>query len=267
MTTVTEDLVQGHTLTDIIGGSQIRRTYRVAGLVAAAPGQLIEAIRDPLIPKIRDQYPGAEPLYVISVDANPDGPNAARVEVLYAVQNRATGGSFNQPFPSGNDGQDVKQISAGFRQRLTSFDRDLAPMTLPVPTSAQGNDSFSYLSQANFNIPVGEIVFERVETTAAVFRARDLVGKLNDSILGGGLYQVDQMLFSNLDAVSEDGGFSWNCTYTFSFDADRWIHHDWWKGDDGKVPPDAARESFDVIAQADFSTLGLDFTASQTPIS
>lgn len=261
MTVVTEDLVDGHRLRDILGGSTISRTFRVADLVAAAPGQLIEAIRDPLIPKVGNTYPNEPTLFVLSVDAAPDGPNAARVVCNYAVANRPSGGTWNQPFPTGNDGRDVKQISSGIREVQTFRDAGGSTMLLVPPASKA--QSPSYLSSATTFVPVGSIVFERTETSPAADRMRTLTSKLNASVLGN--YPEKTLLFRSFEEQSEDGGQTWNCTYVFDY-ADSWAHVDIWRDEDGKIPADGVPVAYDILPTANFSVLGLDFSDSQTPL-
>lgn len=264
MATVTEDLVANHVLVDITGGSTITRVFRVTGLVAAPHGQLIEALRDPGIPDIGDLYPNETLLSAQRHEVRPDGPNAARIVVLYSVANRPRGGTWNQPFPSTNDGQDVKQISSTLREVRTTEDRDSNPMSLTKPASK--NFGQDYLSEASTFVPVGTIVFERVETSPPTGRARSLMGHLNNAPLGGGLYATATLLFSGYDAQSVDGGRSWQTVYEFQYQSNGWQHRDTWKDESGRTPADAAEQAWNVLPLASFAGLGLDFTDSQTPI-
>lgn len=259
--TVTSDYVDGHSYEDVLAGFEITRTFRVVDLVDAPERQLIEAVTSPGIPLLNEVYPGTVGILAVRRNVRPDGPNAARVAVTYSANtNRST---FNQPVPVSNDGQDVKQISAGTREFLTPLDSTGSPMILTAPPMEDGWPA--YLSEARIFIPAGEIVFERIETSPAVSRARQFVGRLNNALIGG--YAERTLLFVDLTAQSDDGGRIWNCTYTFRYDAGGWKHKDHYHGPDGKIPEDAVEVTWDVLPTANFSSLDLDFGDSQTPIT
>ena len=263
MATVTEDLAANHVLIDVNGGSTITRVFRVTGLVGLPHAQLIEALRDPAIPDIGDTYPNEPTLFARQHEVRPDGPNAARIEVLYAVANANRGGSWNQPYPgAGNDGDDVKQVSSSIRQVQTNRDVGDNPMTLNPPTSK--TLSQAYLSEATTFVPVGTLVFERVETSPPAARLRSLVGKLNSTALGS--YAVRTLLFAGFDAQSQDGGRTWQTVYEFQYQSAGWDHTDSWKDEGSRAPTDATRQSWQVIPQADFSGLSLNFADTQTPL-
>ena len=250
-------------MTDIRGGSSITRSFDVTELTAAPEGQLLEALRDPAIPKIGDQYPGGELLFVVSVDVEPnEGANGARVECNYSILNRPTGGTWNQSYPVGRDGQDVKQISFSLREIETTRDRDNQPMLLNPPASYM--NSQPYLTKAKYATVNGRLVFERVEAAAHGDRMRGLFGRVNQFALSG--YIAGSLLFSAYESVSEDGGRSWQTTYGFDWDPNGWVHTDSWKDAADKVPSDATEETFSLYPSADFSVLGLDFTDTQTPL-
>lgn len=263
MTTVVEDLVDGHSYRQVLAGFALSRIFHVSGLTEIPARQLIEAANDPLIPDIGDIYPGTTAIPCVEVLAEPAGPNAAKVTCNYSAQ--ANVSTYNQPFPTGNDGQDVKQVSSSLREIRTPLDRNGAFMELTPPTPLTA--WLPYNSEATRFIPVGEVVFERVETSPPTSRARALVGKVNQFNLGGTNYPAGTLLFSALDADSNDGGIRWNCTYTFRYDSAGWGHVDAFRGPDGKIPLGVTVETFDVIDDDDFGGLGLDFSDNQTPIS
>lgn len=264
MATITEDLVQGHRLRDVRGGSTITRTFRATQLVAAPHSQLVEAIQDPGVPKVGDQYPGGLLLFVQSVDAFPDGPNAARVECNYSVLNRPQGGTWNQGYPAGRDGQDVKAVTWGTKELTTTRDRGDNPMTITPPASAT-NWGKPYLSEARIPVPVGSLVFERVETAPSNDRIRQHVGTVNS--LAMGFFAANTLKFSRYESYSDDGGLSWNSTYTFEYDPDGWAHRDRWKEDGtGRPPDDAVEFLFDVLRTSNFNDLNLNFGDTQTPL-
>lgn len=263
MTVVVEDLVNGHSYRRVLAGFALSRVFHVSQLTEIPSRQLIEAANDPGIPDIGDVYPGTVGIPCVEVFAEPAGANAARVTCNYSAQ--ANVSSYNQPFPTGNDGQDVKQVSSGVRELRSPYDRDGALMVLTPPAAQTGWDAYN--SEATRFIPVGEVVFERVETSPPTSRTRALVGKINQFNLGGTNYPAGTLLFSGLDASSSDGGVRWNCTYTFQYDSAGWGHIDAFRGPDGRIPVGVSVETFDVIDHADFSGLGLDFSDSQTPIS
>ena len=70
----------------------------------------------------------------------------------------------------------------------------------------------------------------------------------------------------SFEAYSDDGGQTWNCTYSFDYDAASWQHVDIWKDESGRIPRDATRQFFDVYQQSNYALLGLDFTDTQTPL-
>jgi len=261
MTVVTPDLVNGHSYTKILSGFEIKRVYRVSELIEVPERQLIEASLDPGVPQLGTTYPGTTGINAVRHEVAPAGPNAAFVTVIYSARNNIS--SFNQPEPVSNDGQDVKQISAGVREVTTT--RDITDTAMELTAPAQYKTWQPYLSEARVFKPVGGIVFERVEKSPAVFTARDMVGKLNSAAIGE--YGIKTLLFFDLDAQSDDGGNLWNCVYTFRYDADQWVHKDRYHGPQGKVGTAAVEMTWEVLQTANFSTLNLDFSASQTPIS
>ena len=262
MTVIVEDLVDGHELNDVLGGSSIKRTFRISELVAIPSGQLIEAVQDPGIPKIGEPYPVFTTLFVLTVNARPDGPNAARVECNYSVANRDSGGTWNQPYPGlGNDGKDVKQITSGVREVITYRDTSNNVMTLNPPASK--TTAQSYGTTASRLTPTGSVVFERTETEPGTGRMRGYVGKVNSPAVGA--YGDKTLLFRSYDEQSEDGGTTWNSTYTFDY-ATTWQHVDVWRDQDGKMPTDGVVQFFDTLETANFNDLALDFTDGQTPL-
>lgn len=263
MATVTSDYVDGHSYEDVLAGFEIVRAFRVTGLVDAPERQLIEAVNDPGIPDLQTIYPGTTGILAVRRQVFPDGPNAARVIITYSAQKNVS--SYNQPDPVGNDGQDVKQISAGTRSFKTQLDVGGTPMQLDPPLTPNDLTAWGpHYSFAEVLIPAGEIVFERVETSPAASRARGMVGTLNSATVGA--YPAKTLLFDKLDARSNDGGTRWNCTYIFRYDLGGWKHGDSYRGPDGKVAVGAVPQSWDVIPTTNFSSLNLDFTDSQTPI-
>lgn len=262
MTTVVEELVEGHRYTDVLSGFEIIRIFRVGDLVDVPNRQLIEAVNDPAVPLLGATYPGTTGILCVKRDVSPDGPNAARVVLTYSAEKNVS--TFNQPEPTTNEGQDVKQISSGTRELTTVFTSDTPsqPMVLAPPLSFEGLPP--YLSEAKVLVPAGEIVFERVEKSPAATAARNLVGKLNEFAVSS--WPARSLLFVNLDAISNDGGYLWNCTYTFRYDFGTWLHRDAYHAPDGRVPADAVTVSWNVLFAGDFSVLNLDFSDVQIPV-
>lgn len=262
MPVVTEDLVAGHRLSEILGGFDITRIFRVTELVDPPQLQLIEAALATGVPLIGDVYDPAWPqAWCINREVAPDGCNAARVTCTFSTQQNRS--SWNQPDPVGNDGQDVKQVSATTKPWRQWYDNQQNPMTLTAPPSLDGLPD--YLSEADALIPVARIVFERTEKSPPSARARIYIGSVNSAIIGG--WPQYSLLYSDFDATSEDGGRTWRCTYTFDYDPNLHLHFDTYKGPDGKAPFDAPIESWSLKTAADFSLLDLDFSDTQTPIS
>ena len=264
MPVVTEDLVAGHRLSEILGGFDITRIFRVTELVDPPQLQLIEAALATGVPLIGDVYDPAWPqAWCITKDVAPDGPNAARVTCTFSTQQNRS--SWNQPDPVGNDGQDVKQISATTKGWRVWFDNQSNPMELTAPPSLDGLPP--YMSEADRLYPIAQLVFERTEKSPPSQRARDAVGTVNSVTLGGGAWPAFSLLYADFDATSDDGGRTWRCTYTFNYDPLLHAHYDVYKGPDGKAPTDAVEQVWAVTFASDFSLLGLDFTDTQTPIS
>ena len=260
MPTIIEDLERGHSINEILGEVSIQRVFHVSGLTAAPEAQLLEAIRDPGTPFLGDGYPNEPQWFVVNIDASPGGePNSARLEYTYS--NRQ-GPTWNQTPPTGNDGEDVKQFSGSVRPRRTTVDRNDTPMLLAPPPAYAGWPN--YESEAEMQDPIGELVFERVETTNPAVRWRTHGGTVNVSPIGA--YGAEQLLFARLDAQSNDGGRTWNVVYRFQYDGDQWLHVDFYHAPDGKVPDGATGAAFNVQKTSDFSLLNLDFSDSQTPI-
>lgn len=262
MPTVTPDLVNGHTLNEVLGGFDVSQIYRITELTADPHLQLIEAAQTPGVPILNDAYDPAWPkLLCVNRDFEPDGPNAARAIITFSTQRNVS--TWNQPDPPTNDGQDVKQIASGTRPVKRIVDRNGVSMVINPPATLTGYPA--YTSEADVFLPLGQITFERVEQAPPSLRMRSLVGRVNSSSLGG--YAVNSLLFRSLDAISEDGGNTWRVTYTFEYDGDEFHQHgDSYHGPDGKVPADATFAAFAVLLEADFTPLGLDWSDSQTPI-
>lgn len=261
MPNVIPELVDGHQYQDTFAGFEIRRVFHVNDLVDAPNRQLIEAVETSGIPLLGEVYPGTTGINCVRRTSSPAGENAARVECVYSAQRNVS--SFNQPLPPVNDGQDVKQITTKTRELTTTRDITDTAMVLTPPT--RYDKMKPYLSEATVLIPAGTLVFERVETSVAAARARTLVGRVNS--LAEGSYAARTLLFDTLESTSNDGGFSWHCTYEFRYDIGGWKHRDRWKAQDGKAAQDAIEVEWDVLLEVNFATLDLDFSDSQTPIS
>lgn len=258
MATVRADLKNGHRLSNIAAGSNAVRVFYVSGLVGLPEEQLGEAVTTVGIPQLGELYPGAVGLFVQQQNASPGGKNSAKVECVYGT---SQGSTFNQPPPVG-DGLDVKQFSSSIESAKTITDRAGTPMTISPPA---GFSSWGpYLSAADYQVPVHSLVFERSEGDPPTQRSRDMVGSVNEFAVGS--YAANSLLFARLDAQSDDGGRVWSCTYEFRYSRDGWKHYDAWRGPTGKVPPGVSGITWDIYPVANFSSLGLDFGDSQTPI-
>jgi hypothetical protein len=262
MPTVTGNLVDGHEYQDTFAGFEITQTFFVYDLVQPPERQLIEATQQPGVPQLGDVYPGTTGINCVQRTSSPFGENKAKVVCRFSAQKNNS--TYNQPEPTGGDvGLDVKQITSGTREITTTEDRGGNPMLLTVPASVASLKP--YLSEARILIPVGTIVFQRPESSVAVAAARDLVGRINNAPINN--YGVNTLLFDSLDSESTDGGYTWDCVYTFRYDSRGWKHFDRFRAPDGRVPADAVEEPFDVLDEVSFATLNLDFSASQTPIT
>ena len=107
-------------------------------------------------------------------------------------------------------------------------------------------------------------VFERSETANPADKWRAHGGTVNVAAIGA--YGSEELLFSRLDAQSDDGGRVWRSTYRFSYDPGQWLHRDRYHAPDGKVPNGAVEVAFSVQPTSNFALLNLDFSDSQTPI-
>lgn len=260
-----EDLARSHTVSFINRETELVRVFHINELTADPEGQLLEAIQHPTIPAMGAQHPVATALFVVRKSANPAGENGAYVECTYS---NSSGSTWNQPTPE-TDGEDVKQVSSSLITRRQTVDRLGAPMEMTTPPSYQGPipDSRNYLSEAQVFRPVGTIVFERSESNPPTARARQLLNTVNNANLGtGDLYPQGTLLFARFNSESVDGGRVWRSVYEFRYDPEGWIHRDTWKTDSGKVPVDAVEQTFELYAQGNFGSLGLNWDDDQTPI-
>ena len=266
MATVTEDLKQGHTVTEDRGAYEARRVYYVTGLVQPKELQIMEALQDPGIPPYLDPYPTGMPSQFPVYDkmlvrvrtGEPHGSNGVKVTILYSNVSRSSFVSAEPP--AGNDGPDLKRMSASIDRQKTTVDRAGQPMTLTAPGIFPG--SFNYSSEAETFVPVGELVFVRTETSPPAARMRTLVGKINSSAENN--YAAGTLLCTFIDADSQDGVL-WDVEYRFRYRASGWQHRDTWRAPDGKAVEGTTEQLFDVIETANFGTLGLDFSDSQSP--
>lgn len=265
MPVVTEDLREGHRMSEDRGSYTVERVFYVSALTLAAELQVMEALQDPGIPSVGDSYPlgapSAFPVYDQLVcklrDARPNGVNAVRVQCTYTNVSRTT---FREP-PTTNDGADLKRFSSAVVEKTTTKDRNGVAMSLSPPASRSTYKP--YLSEADIFIAVAELVFVRPELTIPAARARTYVGTINSLTLNN--YPAGTLLCVSINADGNDGEL-WDVEYVFRYRADGWKHRDTWRSTDGKPPSDAVEVEFDTLAEADHGALGLDFSDSQTPI-
>ena len=261
MPSVEEDLTQGHRVVRDGSDIVITRVFWVRNLTDAPQFQLLEAITQAQIPSYGDQYPWGAPVeyptfeetYVRSITAEPYGAAAAKVTVEYGYVQPAT---VNVSDFAGNDSPEVKNITASVASKKASKDILAADMTLTLPATRSSWPS--YISEAEILKPVGTLVFERTEKTSPAARMRTYMGKINSLVEGP--FAAKSLLCSNIDAVTEDGGVTWSVTYEFRYDPDLWQHRDIYKGSDGKVPPGATLQTWDILEAVDFAPLGIDFS-------
>ena len=263
MPVVTFDLVSGHDVELTWDQLVVRRTARVTELVSGPEGQILEAITDPGVPQLGDAYPGYPQYRVSSVVGRPGGCDAVILSIEYGF--KVTGSTWNQSPPVGRDGVDIKQFSGGLTQVKTTRDRTDTEMVLTAPAAVAG-DYPDQVSEAQAQVPIGTIRFERIETQPVGDRQRTYLGKINSTVEGN--YASRTLLCSRIDAQSADGGSSWRVQYEFSYRPGGWLHSDIWKlgGSNGIVLPGTMPDSFELYDEISFAALGLNFNDSQTPI-
>lgn len=265
MPTVTEDLANGYRITRQAWRNRINRVFYVSELVEPPEYQLMEALAQPEIPQWKELYPfSATPEYpayescrVVDQTAEVYGVNGARIVVVYDNDY----GSLSSPTPAteppqgSNEGAEIRNVSYGFREYETTVDRDGLPMILTPPLSHFTENPYRAIDDALAT--VGTINFERTERKDPTPNMRAFVRRVNSVALGP--YAIGTVRFNGVTSSGNETDL-FRCSYEFEWDEAGWDKQAFWRDNSGKVPDDGDPQLFNVLDEADFTSMGFDWS-------
>jgi hypothetical protein len=217
---------------DSATGQRAKLTFLVEDLSGAGPRVLMQALRAPLIPQRGDTFEGNDTLFVLdrTVTNIEDCTTKWEVTVNYGWPT-ITGGPFDNP-PS-DLVRPRLELDSSVVMKRTNIDFNEQPIQIEEYFTGEydaetGEEIIAPTQGGMVDVPVVLTVlrYQRREPPidshgrGIAYKSKLFTGKTNlKDIDGTGAHT---WLCTRLGAVTEDGGLSYNVTYEFTFDPERW---------------------------------------------
>ncbi len=231
--------------TDRLGSQTARLTFLVEGVAGAGPRVLLDALRAPAIPRVGDVFEGSNIIVTSRIVTNVEDCNTKwEIVVNYGETVGGGGGPFINP--PDDQATPMLEIDSTVVMKRTNIDVDGNVIQIegyhaeqydentgeplgienPVAEPIQGG-------MVDVPIPMTVLRFMRREPPVdqhgrgVAFKSMLYTGKTNiEPIVDIGRFrepsQAHTWLCTRLGAVSDDGGLTFNVTYEFTFNPDRW---------------------------------------------
>lgn len=244
MPTLTPNLVEGSSAVLALGGAQeVTEIYWNSDLDLTGQNTLAQAFTG-AIPAIDSAHPNAQfqDLKVSSIRADLAGAGKARVTVRYTI-------------PPLQIGDSLFWVESSLTPQRTNVDRNGDRITT---TDAEGNEQGH---PVDIGAPQISLRWQQAESSSPISNIQAFLGKLNQSDIYG--FTARQLLCTRLDGQKRsaaDGG-GWLVDYAFSYNPNGWEVEVIATQSDGTYVANPTGDEvtvYEVIGQADFSTLGLE---------
>jgi hypothetical protein len=220
--------------TDRFAGQEATLTFLVEDVFGAGPQVLMDALRAPAIPRIGDLFEGSNILATSRTVTNVEDCTTKWEVVVRYGETQGAGGPFDNP-PSDQVRPTLELDSTVVMKRTNidangdpiriddyraiDYDENGVPLGLnPEPEPAQGGMVdvpvvLTVLRYMRRELPIGAL-------GSVADKSKAFTGKTNS-------VDIDRSgehtwLCTRLGAVTDDRGLTYNMTYEFTFDIDRW---------------------------------------------
>ncbi|MFG0249240.1 MAG: hypothetical protein ACF8OB_10165 [Phycisphaeraceae bacterium JB051] len=196
------DRTEGALLRQTPTGLEAQRQAYITGIT-----HLQQALDHPDLPRIGQAHPDIHTLIARSITAQPDGPNAAVITILYHN-------------PGGHGDKPKVAIDTALRQELTETDVNGSRITLAYSQTGDDADMITQGARVAVLRPQTQMALTRMQTTHPAKTARQYAGTVNRTSIFEG--QPGTWLCTSIDGESEDGGITFKVTYRFQYNASGW---------------------------------------------
>ncbi|MDK1103987.1 MAG: hypothetical protein QGD93_10295 [Actinomycetota bacterium] len=244
MATVTEDTIVGARARVTRNGWERERGFIVTDVDVSTGDLLKNAVDDPGVPDIGDEYPTDDSLILVEIIPSTDSTTTAKLRLLYRVP---TPGDVNPSDP------DAVQIEVGTSTTSVETDRDVEGTILEVEYVGSPKDQQKQKGTVTVDAPVTSLIIRRRESNSPEELAKAYVPSLNANMFRGDI--PGSWKCTAINGTSDDNGENFDVTYVFAYRADELTAKDsddidgketligWWKrfgwtNDKGKFPDD-----------------------------
>jgi len=257
MPRVTEDLIEGNSLTRDANGYTIRRVFLVEEL-SGAPSQItFLAANTPPVPVYGEAHPTVSGLVCSSVEVEAVSQSQARVVATYGLLSTSVVPDEKQP----------AQISVGSSVQSVSTNKDVNGEVLLVEhifeSETDGETSLDYQAQTGeveLQVPQTVVRFSRRENRHPLYKSIAYTNKLNaNGFLGD---PPGYWMCTRIEGHSDDGGLTYQVEYEFQRNENGWKAEVVFIDPETNAPPPDVKQgfglkTFEMYKRADFSQIGL----------
>lgn len=257
---VIEDLIAGaSSSSDITKGEGAIRVFIVTGVVGDGYEILINAKKAPGVPQIGEPHPANVNILVLGVSADGISTDIITLTIRYAAPD------FDQPV------KDQVIITGG--SSLTSAETNLdvngnvitTAYTYPEPYPEAphlAGKTFTHGAMVQKLVPTSRASLTRLEDQNPLIFSPIYTGRINSQPFL--FFPAGFWMCTDISGESQDGGATFNTTYSFEFKYDSWQQQVVFITESGDPPafanPDEIAlgvRNYDIYPTADFNQLGL----------
>jgi hypothetical protein len=258
---VTKDVIAGaSSITTLYKGQEEVRVFVVENVVGDGYAKLNNAKTGPDIPKIGDPHPSISGIIAKQIVGDGISTDIVTVAVKYGPPDRL------QPTPD----QVIITVGSSLTTAETNLDVDgnilQTQYTYPDPYDETPHWKGSVLTHAAMVqklIPTSRASLTRLEDESPLFLSSFYVGRINVLPFLGAL--AGFWMCTDISGDSQDGGKTYNVTYTFEYKYDTWDQQVVFISSDTGDPPafatqqelDAGVRTYQIYPAIDFNQLGL----------
>lgn len=249
MPKITSDLIEGTSVSEDKNGIKAVRAF----LVEDSSG-MAEALSS--TPAVFDFHPDYTTIQVVSKSVTPLGPSTYKVSVNYEPIESDQSTTSSEEDTTINIGAAVAQVTS-------NKDVDGNTVTIKNAKSEKGDKLEDKSGLFEVYRPQTSISFSRRENSDGGKPKSDnldVIGKINNAPFFG--YVEKSVLCTGVQAVSNDGGVTYQTTYEFQINPNLWVIDLIYTDEDGNPRADATIGNGQIVAinvyeQTDFRDLNL----------
>ncbi len=222
---------------------------------------LKDALDHPDMPQLNTWHPFIGGLLLKKRDVNLVNVSTVEVRLVYERPTWITKNDESEPQASITIGSSVQSVPTNkdVNGNLMEVEYD-DPREQEYRPNKSDNPQ-KQTGEASKDVPLSTITYKRIEYENPLKKSQEYVGRLNSGPWAHGAEKTWKCTY--LGGPSNDGGASYEVTYTFEYNPDGWdfeaIYTD---PETGKPPvdvvPDVGQKTFQILSTANFNALGLE---------